>query len=119
VAWAVARPHDRIWMLPIAGLFLLSAAHDQWWGGFSPAARFLMPAAPLVAMTAIGALQWRPFRLAAAVLLVPTAIIAAYGWQNPRALWPQGDGNNRVLSAILPLATQSWLPSLRAPGTEP
>ena len=49
-AWAVAGRRYAIWLLPAAYLFCISAGHDQWWGGFSPAARFLMPLVPIFAV---------------------------------------------------------------------
>lgn len=113
-AWALVDRRHLAWAPAIAAVFFLSAAHDQWWGGFSPAARFLVPIAPLVAVQALGALRHRPFRWAAVALLVPTLIVSAYGWQNPRALWPRGDGEKRVLTALLPADVQRWLPSLRS-----
>jgi hypothetical protein len=41
-AWAVRFSRDR-WLIPVTALFAASAAHDQWWGGFAPAGRFLVP----------------------------------------------------------------------------
>jgi hypothetical protein len=35
------------------------------------------------------------------VLLIPQILISAYGWQRPRALWPLGDGHNRVVGALM------------------
>jgi hypothetical protein len=43
------------------------------------------------------------------------AVIAAYGWQVTRALWPQGDGHNRVVGPLLEFVggSESLLPALR------
>lgn len=116
VAWALAWARNRIWLLPTTALFLISAAHDQWWGGFSPAARFLVPLVPVFAFVGVVVLRDRVLRRAAIVLLVPQVMISAYGWQHPRMLWPQGDGHNRVMAALLHWTgvTEDVLPSLRA-----
>lgn len=114
-AWWLRRSDAAIWLLPIAALMIPSAAHDQWWGGFSPAARFLVPVIPILCL--VGAILIRQAKTAwfAAALMVPQALIAAYGWQHPRFLWPQGDGHNRILSALLGAAGlhEDWIPSFR------
>jgi hypothetical protein len=104
------------WLLPVAAVFLPSAAHDQWWGGFSPAGRFLLPVVPVFALMVGGVVQHHGYRRAFVLLAVPQLLISAYVWQHPRSLWPLGDGTNRALSALL-----SWvqlpdriLPSIRA-----
>jgi hypothetical protein len=104
------------WFLPAAALFLLSAAHDLWWGGFSPAGRFLVPLVPLAAIASFPVLHVPLIRALCLVLVIPQVAISAYGWQHPRALWPQGDGVNRVLTALLGWVGGSdrFLPSLRA-----
>jgi len=118
--WWMARRRDLVWLLPAAGLFLPSAAHDQWWGGFAPAARFLVPMVPLFALVGVPALKDDLFRRASVALLLPQILIAAYGWQYPRTLWPQGDGQNRVVGAIAPWlgSTAGLLPSLRSPSPD-
>jgi hypothetical protein len=119
-AWWLAGRRDAIWLVPASSLFLLSAAHDQWWGGFSPAGRFLVPLVPLFALVGASAVHNRPIRYAALVLLIPQVLISAYGWQYPRALWPQGNGENTVVRAILSLVdgTDQFLPSLRSPNPD-
>ena len=114
-AWALGWRRTGDLLVPVAPLFLMSAAHDQWWGGFSPAARFLVPLAPIFALVAAVALEHRIFRRVSVALVVPQLLIAAYGWQHTRALWPQGDGHNRVVGGLLGLigANDGLLPSLR------
>jgi hypothetical protein len=114
-AWVVAGRRYALWLLPTACLFFLSAAHDQWWGGFSPAARFLAPLIPIFVCVAFTALQQRLFRLGCLILLAPQILISADGWQHTRSLWPQGDGHNRVLSDVLGWlgVSETLLPSLR------
>ncbi len=118
-AWAVAGRRYAIWLLPTAYLFCISAGHDQWWGGFSPAARFLMPLVPIFAVVGAVALRHQLFRVGSLMLLIPQIFISADGWQHTRSLWPQGDGHNRVLSDLLTGlgANESWIPSLRTAPT--
>jgi hypothetical protein len=112
-AWWIADAKCRAWIVPMLALLIPGAAHDQWWGGFSPAVRFLVPAAPIACLIAAPALV-RSVRLraAAVVLFVPQAVIAAYGWQHARLLWPHGDGHNRILEVLAPQVA-AWAPSLR------
>ena len=114
-AWVVAGRRYAVWLLPAAYLFFISAGHDQWWGGFSPAARFLMPLVPIFAAVGAVALRHQLFRYGSLMLLVPQVFISADGWQHTRSLWPQGDGHNRVLSDLLAGmgANEGWIPSLR------
>jgi hypothetical protein len=114
-AWVVAGRRYALWLLPTACLFVPSAAHDQWWGGFSPAARFLVPLIPILVSVAATALQQRRFRLGCLILVAPQILISADGWQHTRSLWPQGDGHNRVLSDLLGWfgASETLVPSLR------
>jgi hypothetical protein len=114
-AFALGRSGAALWLLPAAALLLPSAAHDQWWGGFSPADRFLMPLIPIFCI--VGAILVRRSVACwiAAGLLVPQVLIAAYGWQHPRTLWPQGDGRSRAVAGLLVTAglPEQWLPSFR------
>jgi hypothetical protein len=114
-AWALAGKGYLRWLLPVGSLFLLSAAHLQWWGGFSPAARFLVPLIPIFASVYARAMGHRRFAYACMILLIPQLFISADGWQHTRSLWPQGDGHNRILSDLLGLvgASETLIPSLR------
>ena len=116
--WLAGRRHWSL-LVPAGLLFALSAAHDQWWGGFSPVGRFLLPVIPLVVIPAAEGLGSQRLRFTAIALLIPQALISAYGWQYPRTLWPQGDGQNALLS-MLPFGQeiQQLIPSFRS-GLEP
>jgi hypothetical protein len=119
-AWWLRRFDLGPWLLPAAALLVPSAAHDQWWGGFSPAGRFIVPLVPVFCLGAIALLRERPARYATLVLLIPQLAIAAYGWQHPRTLWPRGDGENRVLAALFGSVggPDGWIPSFRLePGS--
>jgi hypothetical protein len=82
-----------------------------WTGGWSPAARFLMPIAPLlwigVYSYASGATR-RGLPLVAGLVLFQLGI-DAFVWQFPKTLWNEGDG----LSA---LGWARWLPSWTDPA---
>ncbi len=117
--WLHGRDLDA-WALPIAALIIPAVAH-QWWAGFSPAGRFIVPLVPILCFAGAGLLKARPASVAAAVLLVPQLLISAYAWQHPRFLWPQGDGENRVLTALAGGlgGAQSWIPSFRTAAAPP
>ena len=114
-AWILAGRRYLPWLAACASLYLLSAAHLQWWGGFSPAARFLMPTVPILCLVGGVAMKHRPFRYASLALLVPQVFVSADGWQHTRDLWPQGNGHNAVLDRLLSWfgASDRILPSLR------
>jgi hypothetical protein len=99
-AWWMSPRETWPLLVPAALLFVPSAAHDQWWGGWAPAARFLMPLAPMCAVVVAAAMRHRAFRVAGLVLLVPQVAIVAIGWQQPRRLWPDDSGVHRVWSAL-------------------
>jgi hypothetical protein len=106
----------RLWLLPIAALIIPAAAHDQWWAGFSPACRFLVPLMPIICLAVLDLLRYRSGRFAVLATLVPQIVIAAYGWQHPHDLWPRGDAHNRVLAALVDGFADRWLPSFRTPA---
>ena len=62
-----------------------------WTGGWSPAARFLVPVAPLLALSlpAGFAAMARPLAIALVALQVG---LNAWFWQHPKDLWNDGDG---------------------------
>jgi hypothetical protein len=79
------------YLLPI---LLPVTNHHGWSGGWSPAARFLLPVVPLLwlpvyAFWAHGA---RAGQAVATVLLALQIAINAYVWQFPKTLWSDGDG---------------------------
>jgi len=100
VAWWHTRARTWPLLVPALLLYLPSAANEMWWGGFAPAARFLVPLVPLLAVPLASGLANRAFARAVLALCVPQLIISAIGWQRPRFLWPRGDGHNRVLETL-------------------
>ena len=112
-AWALSGKPNAVWLTAVVALVMPGAAHDQWWGGFSPAARFLVPLAPIVCAVCTPALvQSVRLRAVAIALLIPQLVVAGYGWQRPRLLWPEGNGVNRVLAVLAPWIN-AWAPSYR------
>jgi hypothetical protein len=80
----------------VAGAYLLTIILTitnavGWTGGWTPAARFLVPIVPLIALGFVPALRVVP--RAAVVTLVALQIgLDAYFWQQPKNLWNDGDG---------------------------
>ncbi len=62
-----------------------------WTGGWNPAARFLTPITPLLALCVFAGLRAVPRALALAVVTLQIAV-SAYAWQHPKILWNDGDG---------------------------
>ena len=115
----VALTWRRTWYLAIPLLLAIipSAAFVVWRGGYAPAARYLVALTPLLTLPVAFALRRRPIRDSALALTAFQLIITLYAWQHPRALWPKGDGVNRVLS-MLPIVGpiySAWLPSMASP----
>jgi hypothetical protein len=115
----VRRQESWPWIVAALALIVPGAGH-QWWAGFSPAGRFLVPLVPIGCLIALPIARSAVLRAAALVLLVPQAIMTAYAWQHPRLLWPQGDGENRVLAILLPPLGRAYraIPSFRTAADE-
>ncbi|HEY2905737.1 MAG TPA: hypothetical protein VGJ29_07530 [Vicinamibacterales bacterium] len=98
--WAVAWRRARVWLVPILLLFVPMAAYADWTAGFAPAARYLVPIVPLLALPALWAMDDPWLRRLAFALVVFQAAVAAVIWQHPRWLWPRGDARNLAMNAI-------------------
>jgi hypothetical protein len=98
--WVIAWRRRWALMVPVLLLFLPAAAFLEWFGGFSPAARYLVPVVPLLVLPAADALESRRLRWIALALSGFQAAICAYVWQAPRTLWPRELGTNQALEAI-------------------
>jgi len=112
-AWILAGRRAALFLLPVVALAAPMAAFVVWWGGFSPAARYLVPLLPFCAAAVAWSLERPLFRrvvLLGAAVQVP---ITAYAWQRPRTLWPIGDANP-LLDALGPIgrAYEFLLPPL-------
>jgi hypothetical protein len=116
-AWLLTRRDSWPLVLPTLILFVMSASHDQWWGGWCPAGRYLVPLAPIAAYVVARAAHYPSIRALALLLLPLQALITVVIWQRPRLLWPRGSGVNLLLDLLLdPLSRVQWLlPSLVPP----
>jgi hypothetical protein len=104
---------------PIVLLYVPAAAFViGWWAGFSPAARYLTAAIPLLLVPVGFSLGYRSVRIAATTLLIAQAAIDAVIWQHPRWLWPSATGDNLALQALgWPGRTyESLLPAVQLEG---
>ena len=81
-----------------------------WQGGWNPAARFVLPVVPLLALALPSALGAAP-RALVILLLVVQAGLDAYMWQHPKDLWNDGDGVAAVCSRVGPEWCR-WLPAV-------
>lgn len=99
-AWVAAGRRFRWWLLPAALLFIPMAAFVTWDGGYSPAARFLVPMMPLLALPFVDAAQQPWFRKLAIAPLLLQIVISGYSWGHPRVLWPGEVGDNRALASV-------------------
>jgi hypothetical protein len=112
-AWMLAGRRAALFLLPAVALDVPMAGFVVWWGGFSTAARYLVPLLPFCAMALAWGLENRIFRrcvYAGTILQIP---ITAYAWQHPRSLWPTGD-TNPLLDALGPIGRgyERLLPAL-------
>jgi hypothetical protein len=89
------------WLLvPSVLLYVPMAAFNEWWGGFAPAARYLVPVVPLITAAAVRSFDTRVMRVAATAALAVQLAILVVVWQRPRLLWPQRTGSNPMLPHI-------------------
>jgi hypothetical protein len=84
--WAMTWRRTWPYVVPAVFLYFPMASFVEWWGGFSPAARYLVPIAPLCAVPMALALRTRPMKMVAIVLALAQLAIDAVVWQRPRAL---------------------------------
>jgi hypothetical protein len=118
--WAVDWRRSRAMLVPILALLLPLAAFVTWTGGFSPAARFIMPVTPLLLLPAAWALNVPLVRWSAMPIGIFQLVITLLAWWHPRDLWPKELGTNQLLekiSVIGPLY-ERCLPSI-ATGDSP
>jgi hypothetical protein len=113
-SWAIASGSMPWAVLPVLAVVAPVAAFAGWWGGFSPAARYLVPIVPFCAMAATYALRKNVVRWTGILLLVPQVLIVGYAWQHPRTLWPIDDRNPLLMQlGALGRAYEHALPSVR------
>ena len=81
-------------------LFPVTNIHG-WRGGWSPAARFLVPIAPFLALPVAGFLARHRARWAVAPILAIQLAISAYLWSHPMLRWAEGAGPSPWLERML------------------
>ena len=110
----------RCWpfLIPFVLLYLPAAAFvTGWWAGFAPAARYLVPAMPLLLVPFAAALEHRIIQVLSVGLCVPQLVIDAVVWQRPRLLWPPPEGNPVMGLLAAPGRAYEWLlPPLQHEG---
>jgi hypothetical protein len=121
----IGRPLCLVWATYVTALIVSIVNPYGWVGGFSPAARFLVPIAPLMLVGA--SMCARSVRGVARAFV--TALIAlqltldAAVWQMPRLLWNDGDGVSAFRSRLPDAMSGLWtlFPTWHAPDsrTEP
>jgi hypothetical protein len=116
-AWVLAGRRAAVFLIPTFALYVPMASFVVWWGGFSTAARYLVPVLPFCAVALAFALENAVFRRAVAFAACLQLPITAYAWQHPRSLWPT-DIANPLLEALGPLGREyeSALPALMNNG---
>jgi hypothetical protein len=94
----------RTWpyFVPALLLYVPMASFVEWWGGFAPAGRYLVPILPLCLMPVAASLRSRAIAVLVIVLAVPQVMIDAICWQHPRFLWPAADRVNPLLTSLGP-----------------
>jgi len=104
VALARTRPRVMSGIAIVAGGYVTSLVLPLtnpvgWTGGWSPAARFLVPIVPLVAIAVAAGLRAAP-RSIVTLLLVAQVGIDAYVWQHPKIVWSNGRGEAAVCDRL-------------------
>jgi hypothetical protein len=118
---ALALTWRRNWdlIVPWLSLYLPMSAFAEWSGGYAPAARYLVPLLPLMALPCAEALSLPIVRRAAIVLVTFQTLITAVVWQHPRSLWPHELGTNLALETIPIIGPlyEHALPDMSASGS--
>jgi hypothetical protein len=96
VLMARTRPTLALRIAAVAGSYLLLILLPitnwvGWTAGWSPAARFLVPIVPMLALGVAAAIPATPRAILIPILALQVAI-DAYVWQHPKVLWNDGDG---------------------------
>jgi hypothetical protein len=83
-----------------------------WTGGWSPAARFLVPIVPLLAIGVAAGVRTLP-RVIVLPLVAVQVGINAYVWQHPKILWNNGTGQRRFAAVSVTRSARTCLHSLK------
>lgn len=106
------------YLIPFALMYLPAAAYViGWWAGFAPAARYLVPAVPLLLVPVAATMDDIAIRSVVAALVLPQLVIDVVAWQHPRWLWPDRSGNLLLRAIGIPgRAYESFLPWIQQQG---
>jgi len=113
-AWLLGWRRAWRWLLPIGLLAVPMSAYVDWPSGWAPAARYLTPILPLVALPALDAVKVRAFRAVAWPILIWQGVLTGVAWQYPRGFWPTDDTTNALLERVPVVGPMidRWLPSI-------
>ena len=91
-----------IMIVAYVGVMTVPALNPHGWrGGWAPAARFLMPVAPLLSILVFGAVAHaRRFPLFVGALALVQICLDAILWQRPKLLWNDGTGTSSLLTYL-------------------
>jgi len=81
-------------------VLLPTVNYHGWRGGWSPAARFLVPIAPFLALPVVLVLAAAPARVVAGVVVVLQALLDLFFWGHPMLLWNDATGSAAFLRAL-------------------
>jgi hypothetical protein len=118
-AWWLLRRRSRAVsteLLLIAGAYLVFVLMPMtnthgWRGGWSPAARFLVPIAPFLALAGPLVLAERASRYLTIAILALQFAIDAFFWGRPMLLWSEGPGPAPLLEHLLGTPIAARLPA--------
>jgi hypothetical protein len=100
--WALSGRSRRPWLWIVASLVLPMSAYEDWAGGFSPLARYVVPILPFCAVALADSLRAPVMRATVGVLAAAQTVFTAFAWHHPRSLWPWIDGWNPLLRDVGP-----------------
>ena len=101
------------------GVMAVPTLNDHGWrGGWSPAARFLVPVAPFLCVLVFSAVaRLRRVPVLILVVVATQVCLDAIVWQHPKLLWNDGTGTSALLNYLSAGSGRlsAWFPSLVAP----
>ena len=95
--WTLADRSRRLWLVVVASLVVPMSAYTEWFAGFSPPARYLVPILPLCFVALTDSLRVRAMRIVVVMLGAVQVVFTAFAWHHPRSLWPWIDNWNPLL----------------------